>query len=359
MKPIKLICCLQRFTPLCVVALLGFLEYSFSYEFSYKCVHPRSASIGLIVIFNVLLTLIFGLWFAVLYSGPGFIECQIPPYDLDSFFKNGQKYIKDQQKGDCSAKNYEIVTHKELLSVPDMFICNFQGLPGWCTTCKSLKLTRAHHSSSCNRCVITMDHFCTFLGGVIGQKNYGMFLGLIVLMNFICLFSFISIFSLRKSVNGTHPTTIICVIGCITFFGMVTNLILQNLLQIRHNETTIEQLAKGDIKRAYRRIKKKGIYEKDHLKRIATYVNLKHPSIEGIRLVVPLTVEDYPYDTGSFIENFRCRTSRRHASLFQDKKVIAVASHQEVSKLFAEKLLERIHKHEIEVTIFGKESIET
>ncbi len=358
MKPIKLLWHLQRGFPFGVVALFGFLEYAFSYEFCHKYVQPRSASIGLTVAFNVALVLIFGLWFTVLYNGPGFIECKIPPYDLDSFFKNGKEFIRSQQNGDSLKKSYKIIRHNELLSPPDMFLCNFQGLPGWCSICKSLKLMRVHHSSHCGRCVINMDHFCTFLGGVIGQNNYGQFLILITLIDLICLFSFISIaVYLKRSGNDVHPTVKISLIGCAVFFAMVLNLIRQNLVQIKHNETTIDQLAKGDIRKAYRRMKMKSVNETEHIKQITTYVNVKHPMIDGIRLIVPLTVRDYPYDTGSFIDNLKFRTSKEFVSLYQDVDSIVTTTKYMVSEKFSRDLLERISNHQIEATIFGNQDL--
>jgi palmitoyltransferase len=51
----------------------------------------------------------------------------------------------------------------------DVFICENDGLPRWCSSCKNWKPDRAHHSSDMNRCVRKMDHFCPWVGGIISE----------------------------------------------------------------------------------------------------------------------------------------------------------------------------------------------
>lgn len=42
----------------------------------------------------------------------------------------------------------------------DVFVCQHDGLPPWCTTCRNYKPDRGHHCSEIQRCVRKMDHFC-------------------------------------------------------------------------------------------------------------------------------------------------------------------------------------------------------
>jgi len=42
----------------------------------------------------------------------------------------------------------------------DIFECETDGLPRWCSTCKIWKPDRSHHSSELGKCVYKMDHFC-------------------------------------------------------------------------------------------------------------------------------------------------------------------------------------------------------
>jgi palmitoyltransferase len=42
----------------------------------------------------------------------------------------------------------------------DVFVCEADGRPKWCSECGNWKPDRAHHCSSIGRCVRKMDHFC-------------------------------------------------------------------------------------------------------------------------------------------------------------------------------------------------------
>jgi palmitoyltransferase len=42
----------------------------------------------------------------------------------------------------------------------DVFVCEMDGKPKWCTDCGNRKPDRAHRCSDVGRCVRKMDHFC-------------------------------------------------------------------------------------------------------------------------------------------------------------------------------------------------------
>lgn len=42
----------------------------------------------------------------------------------------------------------------------DVFVCQDDGKPPWCTSCAQFKTDRAHHCRELGRCVRKMDHFC-------------------------------------------------------------------------------------------------------------------------------------------------------------------------------------------------------
>jgi palmitoyltransferase len=51
----------------------------------------------------------------------------------------------------------------------DVFVCENDGLPRWCSSCRIWKPDRAHHSSEIDRCVRKMDHYCPWVGGIISE----------------------------------------------------------------------------------------------------------------------------------------------------------------------------------------------
>jgi palmitoyltransferase len=51
----------------------------------------------------------------------------------------------------------------------DVFMCEEDGRPRWCSVCRRLKPDRSHHSSDLGRCVRKMDHVCPWVGGVLSE----------------------------------------------------------------------------------------------------------------------------------------------------------------------------------------------
>jgi palmitoyltransferase len=48
----------------------------------------------------------------------------------------------------------------ELFYTKDVFVCEMDGKPRWCSSCANWKPDRSHHCSSSGRCILKMDHFC-------------------------------------------------------------------------------------------------------------------------------------------------------------------------------------------------------
>ena len=51
----------------------------------------------------------------------------------------------------------------------DVFVCETDGRPRWCSVCCNWKIDRAHHCSELERCVKKMDHYCPWVGGIVGE----------------------------------------------------------------------------------------------------------------------------------------------------------------------------------------------
>lgn len=82
----------------------------------------------------------------------------------------------------------------ELFYTKDIFVCELDGKPRWCSTCMNWKPDRTHHCSSSGRCIKKMDHFCPWyiyfclyeiklanamhvrVGGPVGENNFKFFL---------------------------------------------------------------------------------------------------------------------------------------------------------------------------------------
>nr|POF13908.1 palmitoyltransferase pfa3 [Quercus suber] len=64
------------------------------------------------------------------------------------------------------------------------------GQPRYCKKCHHIKPDRAHHCSSCGRCVLKMDHHCPWLATCVGLRNYKSFMLFLVYTSLFCWLCF-------------------------------------------------------------------------------------------------------------------------------------------------------------------------
>ncbi|EGV59979.1 zf-DHHC-domain-containing protein [Yamadazyma tenuis ATCC 10573] len=122
--------------------------------------------------------------------------------NLDSLKANSQDppefQEQDQLLGDTEADVYRDVP-------PTQWVDFHITRPGtspyrYCLKCKVWKPDRCHHCSSCNRCVLRMDHHCPWFATCIGYHNQklfiqnlmyiGMYSGFCLVVSAVYLFSF-------------------------------------------------------------------------------------------------------------------------------------------------------------------------
>ncbi|KAG7127528.1 Palmitoyltransferase pfa3 like protein [Verticillium longisporum] len=70
------------------------------------------------------------------------------------------------------------------------FTVKSNGEVRFCKKCQARKPDRAHHCSSCRKCVLKMDHHCPWLATCIGLKNHKAFLLFLIYTTILCFYSF-------------------------------------------------------------------------------------------------------------------------------------------------------------------------
>lgn len=72
----------------------------------------------------------------------------------------GEYYQGTSSVGPIGTKNDPDSPGLELFYTKDVFICEMDGKPRWCSSCANWKPDRTHHCSDAGRCIERMDHFC-------------------------------------------------------------------------------------------------------------------------------------------------------------------------------------------------------
>ncbi|EPS39680.1 hypothetical protein H072_6533 [Dactylellina haptotyla CBS 200.50] len=128
----------------------------------------------------------------------------------------------------------------------DTFLCDSNGEVRWCGRCGNYKPDRAHHCSEVGRCVENFDHFCPWVGGVVGLTSYKFFVQFVAYGSIFCIYSVICVavfFQEKVSRYGFtdedgHWVAVLAMGG---FFGLFINgMFFANTQMIYWGSTTIE-----------------------------------------------------------------------------------------------------------------------
>ncbi|RPA81974.1 hypothetical protein BJ508DRAFT_325994 [Ascobolus immersus RN42] len=129
----------------------------------------------------------------------------------------------------------------------NVFICEKDGLPKWCSHCNVWKLDRAHHSSEVGRCVRKEDHVCPWVGGVVGETSYKFFAQTVFYGSFYCIYLLVCLALFykdmvynRDSIDKNWTATMVLA-AAFSFFTLGMTLSTYQLMS--KNISTIENLS--------------------------------------------------------------------------------------------------------------------
>lgn len=282
--------------PAFVLSILGYSQWAYSYLFAYKRIYidhnDRASMIAFLVISNLLQLTCYLSWVLLLYQGPGKIPFKILPYNLSRYVAYGRKCHSDDTETLSKISSFSS-EGDQFIRAPPMFDCDRNGLPYWCSECSTLKVFRIHHSSISQRCIPMFDHYCSFVGCTISQNNYLSFWIYVLSMEFVLLFTTVTVIVYAAIWGHLHTSLIVLVVITGIFAVLVGHLICCLLLDIYSGETTIERLTRRRWK-AYDNKVPEDEREYDY----SVYVNVQHPTDENLRLVVPLLPTDKAHKGG-------------------------------------------------------------
>lgn len=139
----------------------------------------------------------------------------------------------------------EPATGLENFWLRDVFACDSRGLPIWCQHCNNWKPDRAHHNQDSGRCTLKMDHFCPWVGGVVGERSFKFF----VQFNFYSFLFSVFVTSVLAYFVAGHGETSgqkvqwLVGVGLGGFFTLFTiGMVINSLWMACRNVTTIENI---------------------------------------------------------------------------------------------------------------------
>ncbi|KAK9239976.1 DHHC palmitoyltransferase-domain-containing protein [Lipomyces kononenkoae] len=284
---------ITKIVPVVLLGTVGYAAYVYCYLFAYHSMissdggSRKRKGIAFIVVFIYLAVILIAYCAAINFVGPGLVPRGWGKLSERSLAAKetgeGGLHTEPSAPAATSRQSQErirgITPERDLEkqvngkandnNVPEAFICESDGYPLWCSRCQSVKPDRAHHSSELDRCVIKMDHYCPWVGAIIGFKNYKLFYLFVVTCFSFTTFVFVTltIYTAIYANERGHVTAQFVVIDALSgvFAALLVPFVCMHTFYILENITTIEYLG-----RHYR------------LSLVSIAVDEKQPELRGI-----------------------------------------------------------------------------
>ncbi|ORY60634.1 palmitoyltransferase PFA5 [Pseudomassariella vexata] len=210
------------------------------------------AATAILVFYFLLLLLMIATYvrtITIINTDPGLVP--LGPLAIERRKKEKRSPKTPSREGDIEGQPYYVSPDPnpdspglEQFYTKDVFVCENDGRPKWCSDCCNWKSDRAHHSSEINRCVTRMDHYCPWVGGMVGENSFKFFTQFTMYTACYCgVVLGAAGSSLQKQIRAGEPfdSHFIGVLGLAGFFGLFTlSMTLASWRYISINMTNVD-----------------------------------------------------------------------------------------------------------------------
>lgn len=127
----------------------------------------------------------------------------------------------------------------------NVFVSDSHGMPIWCSFCNNWKPDRTRHSQDTGRCTRKFDHFCPWVGGVLGERSLKFFVQFNFYSFLLSAFamSVLAYFVAEKKESSNIAVQWIIALGLSAFFCLFTlGIFLNSLWMTLRNATSVENI---------------------------------------------------------------------------------------------------------------------
>jgi palmitoyltransferase ZDHHC2/15/20 len=112
----------------------------------------------------------------------------------------------------------------------------------YCKKCHIYRPLRAHHCSSCNKCVLKMDHHCPWFGTCIGLYNYRFFVLFLFYTDIYCFFIAFQLYFYNKRITNNDINPFLVWVASLVFGIVLLLFLTSHVYLLLRNQTTLESL---------------------------------------------------------------------------------------------------------------------
>ncbi|KAI0400078.1 DHHC palmitoyltransferase-domain-containing protein [Xylaria palmicola] len=215
------------------------------------------AAIAILVLYFVFILLMISTYARTLYNAnfnPGVVPLGPRAVDRRQRAMGGKRFNASYGADDLEARAYEAGPDNdpdspglERFYSRDVFVCEPDGRPKWCSECCNWKEDRVHHSRELDRCLHRMDHYCPWAGGMIAENSFKFFVQFTMYTALYCAVVLgAAAYSLRRQVEqAPYPDPyLLAVIVIAAFFGLFSFLMtVTSMRYIFLNMTNVDILS--------------------------------------------------------------------------------------------------------------------